>query len=146
MNQIPISTDSSGAIYGADYNGDGKNDGYKDGVRTGSDGADRTGAPTDATGFIPCTKGEILYFANCQIDTTGGSTYQEISCYGGTKNYLGKISASSLSSGISKDANGYLTMLNTGVFSATYDAMAFVRITGNYIGADSIITKNQPIT
>lgn len=146
VNQIPISTDSSGAIYGVDYNGDGKNDGYKDGVRTGSDGADRTGAPTDATGFIPCTKGKILYFKNCQIDTTGSSTYQEISCYGGTKNYLGKISASALSSGIEKDTNGYLTMLNTSVFSATYDAMAFVRITGNYIGADSIITVDQPIT
>ena len=140
INQIPISTDTSGAI----YNGTG----YKDGIRTGSDGADRTGAPTDATGFIPCVKGDIFYFANCQIDTTGSSSYQECAIYGDNKAYIGKVSISSLSSGsgIEKDSNNYLTKLDTSVFATTYDNMKFVRFTGNYIGADSIITKNELIS
>lgn len=147
INQISISTDASGAIYGEDYNGDGVKDGYKDGVRLGSDGADRTGAPTDATGFIPITVGDILYFKNCQVAQTGTGTddYNVICCYKGDKSRVGTLylfNDISANYTYTKDENNNLTMFDT---SKLNPATEFVRIVGNYIGADSIITKNQPI-
>ena len=139
-NQIPLSTDASGAIY------DGK--GYKDGIRLGSDGSDRTGAATDATGFIPCTISDTLYFKNCQIAVLGGTatTYQNIGCYDSTKQWIATrfVDMASHMSGkdYSVDSNNYLTRYNC---ADLWTNTAFVRITGDYIGVDSIITKNEPI-
>lgn len=141
-NQIPISTDASGAI----YNGVG----YKDGVRLGSDGADRTGAPTDATGFIPCTTADTLYFKNCQIYTyptkSGTSTYQELACYDSNKAFIHTryltYDVQMEGKDFDVDANGCLTRYNC---KDLWSNTAFVRISGDYIGADSIITKNEPI-
>lgn len=146
-NQISISTDSAGAIYGADYNGDGINDGYKEKTRIGSDGTDRNNTATDATGFIPCTTADTLYFKNCQIAVLGGTsqTYQEIVCYDSTKKYINvrAVDKADQMSGkdYSVDSNNYLTRYNCADLWAN---TAFVRITGNHIGADSIIAK-EPI-
>lgn len=140
INQIPISTDASGAV----YNGTG----FKDGVRIGSDGSERTGATVDVTGFIPCTKADTLYFQNCQI-TVGTGNYQEINYYDSNKTYISKTSLqvltesnASLWKNVTLDENGYLTRYNMNAVNAD---TAFVRISGDYIGADSIITVNQPI-
>lgn len=140
-NQIPISTDATGAIY--------KGVGYADSVRIGSDGTDRTDAPVDATGFIPCTYGQKLYFENCQILNDGTSTYQHCVVYDSAKTYLGAINLGNARTeylGFTVDENNCLTSLDTGTFIDTYTDMGFVRFTGNYIGADSIITVNEPIT
>lgn len=140
VNQIPLSTDASGAV----YNGVG----YQDGIRLGSDGADRTGAATDATGFIPITLGDKLYFKNCQIAQTGTGTddNNKICCYKADKSYLGAVYLHQAkvadNHNFTKDENNNLTMFDTSGLAA--DA-AFIRIAGNYIGADSVITKNQPI-
>lgn len=138
INQIPISTDSTGAI----YNGTG----YKDGVRLGSDGGDRTGAPTDATGFIPCKIGDILYLKNCQIlnDGNTGDVYQFLGCYKSDKTFI-KNANLATAEFVTKDENNFVTSINTGVFTSVFAETAFVRVCGNYIGADSIITVNQPI-
>lgn len=120
--------------------------GYTDGARTGSDGAVRTGAPTDLTGFIPCTKGDILRFANCEILNVSGTNYQECAVYRSDKTFIDKVSLSTLTVGITKDDNNNIIALDTGMFASTYDNMAFVRISGNYIGEDSIITVNEEIT
>ena len=148
INQIPISTDNSGAIYGGDYNGDGIKDGYQKDTRLGSDGLDRTGATGKyATGFIPCTTDDTLYFKNCSIHVANGSTqtYQELACYDASKTFINKryLDYSSQMSGkdYDVDSNNYLTRYNC---ADLWTNTAFVRITGNYIGADSIITKNQP--
>ena len=42
----------------------------------------------------------------------------------------------------SVDSNNYLTRYNC---KDLWSNTAFVRISGDYIGADSIITKNEPI-
>lgn len=138
INQIPISTDASGAV----YNGTG----YKDGIRLGSDGKDRTGAPTDATGFIPCVKGDILYLKNCQIlnDGNTGDVYQFLGCYKSDKSFIRNVNLATATF-VTKDENNFVTSIDTSSFGEQYDNMAFVRICGNYIGADSIITVNQPI-
>ncbi len=147
INLIPISTDASGAIYGEDYDGDGVNDGYKIDTRIGSDGADITGASTDATGFIHITVGDKLYFSGCEILQTGTGVddYNVIVCYDTNKARVGTVY---LCQDISKyytftkDENNRLTMIDTmGMKSET----AYIRIVGNYIGADSIITINQEI-
>jgi hypothetical protein len=147
-NQIPISTDTAGAIYGGDYNGDGVNDGYKKDTRTGSDGNDRTGATGKyTTGFIPCTTADTLYFKNCQIKVLNGtaSTYEEIVCYDSTKGYINKravdLSVQMSGKDYSVDNNNNLTRYNC---ADLWSNTAFIRITGDYIGADSIIAK-EPI-
>lgn len=139
-NQIPISTDASGAV----YNGTG----FKDGIRIGSDGTERTGAATDATGFIPCTKADTLYFSGCQI-TVGTGAYQEINYFDSNKAYLGKTSLNALTSdsaslwaNVEMDENNYLTKY---IMAGGYADTAFVRVTGDYIGAGSIITVNEEI-
>ena len=138
VNQIPISTDTTGAI----YNGTG----YKDGVRLGSDGTDRTGAATDATGFIPCVNGDKLYFKNCEIKVGTGIEYNEIAYYSADKAYIAKsyiYQESALTqSTVTMDSNNNLVAFDTSEITKDF---AFVRVTGNYIGADSIITVNQEV-
>lgn len=146
INQIPISTDLNGAIYGGDYDGDGVNDGYKIDTRLGSDGTDRTGATGKcATGFIPITAGDILYFSNCELVKTETYTNNQIACYNADKTYVGTIYMDTISPEyytFTFDENNNLIMLNTtGIHAGT----AYVRISANYIGADSIITINQEI-
>ena len=148
-NQVPISTDASDAIYGGDYNGDGVNDGYKTGTRLGSDGTDRSMANHYATGFISVAVGDKLYFENCQIDTTVSttSTYNEMCCYNADKELLTPIvylwsEANRSAHEFTVDENNYLVMIDTKTFPI---GTAFVRISGAYIGADSIITVNEPI-
>jgi predicted MPP superfamily phosphohydrolase len=146
INQIPISTDLNGAIYGGDYDGDGVNDGYKQDTRIGSDGADRTGATGKcATGFIPITPGDILYFSNCELLKTETDINNKIVCYNADKAYVGAVYMDTISPEyytFTVDENNNLIMLNTtGIHAGT----AYVRISANYIGADSIITINQEI-
>lgn len=139
VNQIPISTDTNGSVYSE--NGIGEN------IRIGSDGADRTGATGKyTTGFIPITVGDKLYFKNCRIVVGTDESYNEIACYDSNKNYIKSLylyqETTLANHSHEKDTNNCLTMIDTkGFFADT----AFVRITGNYLGDDSIITKNQPI-
>lgn len=142
INQIPISTDASGAI----YNGKG----FKEGTRLGSDGTDRSNASTDATGFIPAKLGDNVYLSNCQI-VGDGTEYNEIAFYKSDKTFVRKIytTASTITSGwdgVYDEANN-LVQISLSALSAWGEGaeIAYIRITGNYIGADSIITVNQPI-
>lgn len=147
-NQIPLATDSTGAIYGADYNGDGKNDGYKEQTRIGSDGTDRTYANTDATGFIPCTFGQTVYFKNCEVVNGQSLDYQDFSMYDTNKTFLGTANLSTLDVAyvpFTVDENGYILSLPTSYFSSKYHVMAYVRISCQHLGVDSIITVDEPI-
>lgn len=147
-NLIPLATDASGAIYGGDYNGDGVNDGYKTSTRIGSDGTDRSSGNHCATGFIPITVGDKLYFENCQIDTTISttSTYNEIHCFNADKVLLSPTvflweESRHTTHEFTVDENNCLLMFDTQTLPV---GTAFVRISGKYIGADSIITINEP--
>jgi hypothetical protein len=141
-NQLPLATDPNGAI----YNGVG----YKDGVRVGSDGTDRTGAPTDATGFIPCKEGDIIRFKNCQL--IDSASYNGFVFYTKSKALIGNnIGISSVTMqlwGGVFDDNKNLTQVCTKLPASSswdFSNLGFIRFYGNYIGADSIITINQEI-
>lgn len=150
VNQIPLATDKAGAIYGADYNGDGVNDGYKEGIRLGSDGTDRTNASTDATGFIPAKLNDIVYLSNCQI-VGDGTTYNQIAFYKTDKTFVRAINTTATTiinnwGGVYDEANN-LTRISLSALSTWTEAaeIGYIRISGNNIGANSVITVNQPI-
>lgn len=149
INQIPISTDASGAIYGADYNKDGVNDGYQEGVRFGSSGTDKPNTPTDATGFIPVKYKQTVYLANCQI--LKDATYNQFAVYKSDKSTL--IALRNITGvmetywGGAFDSNNYLTQIKMCDESGAFDLSEaeYVRFTGNNIDANSIISVEKPI-
>lgn len=154
-NLIPTAQElTSTAIYGADYNGDGKNDGYKEGIRIGSDGTDRNNVGgTDATGLMPCTKGQKIYFKNCSIVWGDGKAQADNQCMGvfdSTKKHLGTVYLKTLDKSVTDyfilDENDCFLMLNTSPMSnSAYGTMAYVRFSGINIDGNSIITVDELI-
>ena len=139
-NQIPISIDSSGAVY--------HGVGYADGIRVGSDGTERQNAPVDVTGYIPMTKGQIIYFKNCTILYDSSVSYQEMAIFDSNKVFLGMVNLHTLLPQYVDyvlDENNNFLSLDSTKFNDMYNTMGFVRIQGNYIGADSIITVDEEI-
>ena len=64
-NQIPLSTDETGAV----YNGTG----YKDGYRlSGSDATETASSGSILTGFIPVKAGDVVRFSGVYLGTSGG--------------------------------------------------------------------------
>jgi hypothetical protein len=59
-NQVPLSKDTDGTIFGEDYNGDGVNDGYIAKTRLSSSGATKESNYTSTTGYIPATSGAVI--------------------------------------------------------------------------------------
>lgn len=66
INQIPLSTDSSGAIYNGGL-------GYKNGFRLSSSGAEKENASSFVTGFIPVRGGDVIRFSGAYIAGEGGT-------------------------------------------------------------------------
>lgn len=158
-NQIPISTDASGAV----YNGTG----YKVGVRlrsTGEEAALSVAAATNpafVTGYIPVTTGQTLYLENCYIDTNGinGSASSTE-----TKNYYGEAVGSLYltlcnSSKTVMHAISWVNAATSEHLSMTPDAdgivkqikilrsgVSFVRIGLAGDAPNAIVTVDQPIT
>ena len=60
INQIPLSTDSSGAIYNGGL-------GYKNGFRLSSSGEEKANAASFVTGFIPVKAGDVIRFSGAYI-------------------------------------------------------------------------------
>ena len=133
-NQIPISTDADGNI----YNGTGfKENTY---ISSGND-ASKTGYYS--SGFIPCTVGDTLYFKN--IGLQDGQDYHRIAFYDSNKTYKGTYKTStSTMNGLTygEDGNIEKWVISSG---STIDGTSFIRFCCSYIGADSIVTVNEPI-
>lgn len=136
-NQIPISTDASGAV----YNGKGyKENTYLSG---GSEGA-RDGIY--ATGYIPCIPGDILYFKN--VGLMAGQSNHRISTFKAGKVYSEYIFNTTSNSGTSTwitygdDGNVEKISIPTGT---SFTGVEYIRLCCSYIGDDSIITVNEPI-
>ena len=142
-NQIPISTDASGAVYNAPY-------GYKTGLYLNK-GNETSHSKTGVTGFIPC-KGNAkstIYFKNVGFNANSSTyNYERVSIYDSNKNYLTQFKASNT-------GNAYQPVLDNGELvsfqirattagvSTTGDL--FIRVSGSTIGENSIITVDQPI-
>jgi hypothetical protein len=159
INQLPISTDASGAV----YNGTG----YKAGHRINSSGSDvalgTTGAsnPAFVTGFIPATTGQTVRMENCFLDTDGinGSPSSTE-----TKNYYGdacsslniylynaqKATQNAISwSNITSSQYVTVTAGSDGIvkeFTIDKAGIGFVRLTLGGDAPNAIITVDQPIT
>lgn len=134
VNQIPISTDASGAV----YNGIGyKEDTY---LSSGNDG---TKSGIFATGFIPCKIGDTLHCRNIGMQT--GQDAHRLCFYDSSKTCLNTLKTSSTGyTGWHYGTDGNIETLDIKT-SGSNSTTAYVRICCGYIGDDSVITVNEEI-
>ena len=144
-NQIPISTDTSGAI----YNGTG----YKSGVYINSSGVDATRSGVYSTGFIPCKAGTsyVIRMKNVGFDSDAtDKNYYRFTVYDSSKSKLAQFNAGATSAayGTVTDADGNWTEFSVRLTTSSVDvstSMAYFRLSAGYIGSDSVITINEAI-
>lgn len=146
-NQLPISTDTDGTI----YNGIG----YKENLRLSSSGEPTGQTNSYITGFIPYKYGDVVYLENVtfQSGITNGTTSsnQRLSFYDANKTHLGQTNATAAKNvcGGTLDTNNVYTSFTTNATTknniSTIENVAYFRLNATYIGADSIITVNEPI-
>lgn len=145
INQIPLAVDLSGNIYGEDYNGDGVNDGYKVNTRV-SGGNDQTYDGVTTTGYIPAQVGDTVYFKNITMSKTGHKYACRVALFNGltTSN---QMSADTESAGdlFTWDENGNAAAFTVRNWFTDGTTVQYIRVGAAYIGADSIISINQPI-
>lgn len=140
VNQLAISTDTDGSIYnGVGY----KENSY---ISSGNIGT-RAGVYT--TGFIPVTVGDTLYFKN--VGLKSGQSNHRICFYDSSKTYitnayfdttnLASIGMVTITFGTDGDA------VSLKIENVEYTRKAgYLRFCCGYLGADSIVTKNEEIT
>ena len=140
VNQIPISTDSSGNLF-VGANGEA---GYKTDTRLSVSGSEKTQSGHETTGFIPAKYADTIYLKNITIT----SSTSEVMCFYDsnyavlvgtyTEFVFGATSGGVVSKKVSDIALDSIT--------TNADKIAFVRISANEINANSVITINQPIS
>ena len=140
VNQLPISTDASGAV----YNGTGfKENTY---LSSGNEGS-KTGYY--CTGFIPIDGAQTIYFKNCDIQAD--QSYHRFSCYDENKAVIANSTANTIQLAnkgeayvtMEFDTDGYMTKLTRG---DSYGKQAkYFRFCCGYLGEDSIVTVNESI-
>ena len=139
-NQVPISTDSTGAIY--------NNIGYKDGYRISDNGVDEELGHKSVTGFIPIKKGDTIRIKgvyNNDVNSCRICTYDNSKTFKGARN--GAIFATTGSYSLLNDImtytpNEYLVDDATRYFRFSCDTGAH---TGQEDGSKLIITVNEEI-
>ena len=143
VNQIPLSTDTDGAI----FNGKG----WNSNMRVSSSGTIKTQSGYELTGFIPFVKGDILrggagivgLIASGSAANTG---YNVISLYDSSKAFIANVElkSSSTAAGLTINDDDSFTF-DSSLNSTVTESVAFVRVTTVNITDDSIITVNQEI-
>ena len=141
-NQIPISTDTDGSVYG-----------YRAGYRLSSSGAPDFMSGSYLTGFIPVSVGDTVYMKNVTfkygVNSGLTSANQRVSFYNASKTHVYQASAVSLAGNVNgiKGDDGIWTQFTPKSTMGGVDCsgVAYFRINAAYIGDDSIITVNEPI-
>ena len=141
-NQIPISTDTDGSVYG-----------YKAGYRLNSGGAAEILSGSYLTGFIPVSVGDTVYMKNVTykygVNSGLTSANQRISFYNASKTHVVQINAAGLAgnaNGVKGDDNIWTQFTPKSTMGGVNcSGVAYFRINAAYIGDDSIITVNEPI-
>lgn len=140
-NQIPISTDQSGAV----YNGKG----WKANTRVDPSG-DQTVSGCESTGFIPCKVGDVIRLKN--VTMPKGNANCRIVFYKSDKTRINHAQCNSswyvdtCFKGVLDSNNSYTKFTITSASCAEMTSgTAFIRITANHIDDNSIITINQEI-
>ena len=146
-NQIPISQDADGTVYGVDYNGDGVKDGYKKNTRfSASSNAEKENTGSYLTGWIPVKAGDVIRLLNVPVSTVSGADGNKNAIIFSPSNhsnawqaYTTTIPTSDNITGQVYDDAGNLTQFTT------TNKYAWIRIISSYIGEDSVITKNEEL-
>ena len=141
-NQIPISTDTDGSVYG-----------YKAGYRLNGSGVAEVLNSSYVTGFIPVSVGDTVYMKNVtfQYGVSSGltSNNQRISFFNASKTQIVQINATGLggiAAGVKGDDNIWTQFTPKSTMGGVNcSGVAYFRINAAYIGDDSIITVNEPI-
>lgn len=137
-NQLRISTDENGDI----YNGVG----YKAGAYLSS-GAEAAKSDYYLTGFIPVSYGDTLYFENCTIQAE--QNYHRFAGYDENKAYISGRQQSTEAEQIAKigepvyGSDGKMVSLTIG--GDYWSGVKYLRFCCSYLGADSVVTVNEPI-
>ena len=146
-NQISISIDTDGSV----YNGVG----YKaDTYISSSTGAVSSRTGIGATGFIPIKEGDVIRFKDVGFNySSANKANNRIATYDANKNFLKFINAFNTyvlvdTCGGVRDANDNWTQFKVvpdGSGTLFAPGFAYMRICAEGIGANSIITINEPI-
>ncbi len=135
-NVLPTSIDIDGSV----YNGTG----YKANTRwSTSSSAEITTDGVYLSGYIPVSSGDIIRFKNIIMDKNAAvSNTCKIMMYSALGAYYGDSDATNLTAYNDAvwDDSGILTQFS--IDSGTY---SYIRLQAAYIGADSIVTVNEPI-
>ena len=136
-NQLPISTDADGSIYNST--------GYKADTYISS-GAEKTKSGYYTSGFIPMAVDDTLYFKNCTIPNN--DQYQRFAFYDSSKTFLsGRLYSPNTGSNNNvvwtSDESG--NVISVTIQDAYMNSVAYVRFCCSYLGADSVVTVNEPI-
>lgn len=136
---------------GTPYNG---GQGWKTGYRLNSNGAETAQSNVEVSGYMPCTKNDILRFSNMTFAKSGtGVDYNYIALYKSdhTKLLSQKVSllASKNMASAEWDSSGNLVKMSVYEYLAAYSSSAstpaYFRISGYDINASSVITVNEEI-
>lgn len=131
-NQIPISTDTDGSIYG-----------WKKGYRLNGSGQTVAEADTYATGFIPLCSMDTVRFAGMNL-VEGSYTLSanRVAFYDADKTLIKSLYWTDISNLTYTD--GYLTSLLVPLY--TGETVAYGRFSCYYMSDNSVITVNETIT
>jgi hypothetical protein len=138
-NQIPISTDKDGSVYGYSTNT----------YLSSSTGEVGTKNGYETTGFIPVKINDVVRFKNVGFSTNASETgSHRMMFYKADKTFIGFQNVTTLQSNHETefDASGNLTKFVVKVYGTyiTSDT-AYIRLCCDSITADSIITVNEEI-
>lgn len=140
VNQLPISTDATGAIYNST-----STRGYKKGYRLSTEDGltEKTNSATSLTGYIPVANGDIIRLANMSFIKDSADAYKGmVYAYSALGVYISHVDTTNVIgswNGVT-DSNGNVTQ-----FTVTQEGVAFIRIAAAEITDSSIITVNQEI-
>lgn len=154
-NQIPLSINADGT----QYVGDNGEDGYRVGYRINSSDQEVAVSGVSCTGFMPVKKGDIVYLKNTLLHYTsdsGKDTYSYLALY--DANFTRKTGLKFAAMGADPDGKAYivdqfvvddagyvLSFRINDKYNNLVGSNGYMRIIGPGIGADSIITVNEPI-
>ena len=139
INQIPVSTDASGAV----FNGVG----YQSGYRISSSGEIKSFDGQTITGFIPCKYSDTVRFTADMFDAaiTASAGYNVIAAYDANKTFITNVYVPNNDLGGIEQESTNVWLFDPSDLSAL-SKIGYVRFCMNQISANSIVTVNQKIS
>lgn len=141
-NQVPLSIDTTGAI----YNGKG----YKDGCRLSSGGTEKTYDNGSSTGYIPAKGGDVVRVGGCWWKNSNYAGANYVCAYAADFTYLGPVNATGYDYGYAGVFEGIGGDDEVAVITLANNAsIAYIRVScgedSGPPGAKMIVTINEEI-